>query len=346
MTPRREIVLSALLFLAACGAAASSAPGDGSTRPTVGTVAGVGVLPEGVAETLGSVDPAPTDAKVASNSTTIVGAVGDSAVSNRVIVIGDSLTASASPRYGGQLCDVLVPAGWQVEIDAETSRFIEFGQTVLKSRLSAGWNVAVIFLGNNYNGDQLDYAVRLNDMVTKLGDIPIVVLTVTEFRPKQEQVNEAIQTVADLHANVRVLDWRGIADADASRILGSDGLHLTEHGRQALADAVGLTLGAAPAQPGKCLASNFVDDSEGSVTGTTTTVKGSSTTRTTVKSTGTTVKPTGTTVKPAGTTTTVKSASTTSTPSATTIAPTSPPATTSPPPPTTAPPSDRDPTTT
>jgi hypothetical protein len=349
MTPRREIVLSALLFLAACGAAASSAPGDGSTRPTVGTVAGVGVLPEGVAETLGYVDPAPTDEEVASSSTTIVGAVGDSAVSNRVIVIGDSLTASASPRYGGQLCDVLVPAGWQVEIDAETSRFIEFGQTVLKSRLSAGWNVAVIFLGNNYNGDQLDYAVRLNDMVTKLGDIPIVVLTVTEFRPKQEQVNEAIQTVADLHANVRVLDWRAIADADASRILGSDGLHLTEHGRQALADAVGLTLGAAPAQPGKCLASNFVDDSEGSVTGTTTTVKGSSTTRTTVKATGTTVKPTGTTVR--STTTTVKAGgTTTSPPTATTVAPTtpatSPPATTSPPPPTTAPPSDRDPATT
>ena len=354
MTPRREIVLSALLLLAASGAAASGAPGDGATVTTVGTVAGVGVLPEGVTETLDTLDPAPTDSELVSSSTTNLEAVGASAASNRVIVIGDSLTASASARYGGQLCDVLVPAGWQVEVDAETSRFIEFGQLVLKSRLAAGWNVAVIFLGNNYNGDQLDYAGRLNDIVTSLDGIPVVLLTVTEFRAEQQQVNAAIQAVANLHANVRVLDWRGIADADAARILGNDGLHLTDQGRQTLADSIGLTLGQAPAQPGTCLSSNFVDDSEGSVTGTTTTVKGSSAPRTTVNSSASTIKPTGTTVKastttvkPGGTTTTVKSGTTSSTPSATTVAPTSPPTTpTTPPttPPTTSPPpGDRDP---
>jgi hypothetical protein len=277
-----------------------------------------------------------------------VDAVGASATSNRIILIGDSLMASASNRYGGQLCDVLVPAGWQVEVDAETSRFIDFGQRVLKSRLSAGWNVAVIFLGNNYDGDQIDYATRLNDMVIKMGDIPIVVLTVTEYRPSQQQVNEAIRTVADLHPNVRVLDWKTIAEADATRILGSDGLHLSDHGRQALADAIGLTLGAAPAQPGKCLSSEFTDDSAGTVTGTTTTVRRSSNnpTPTTARSTATTVRPTGTTVRPGATTTTVKSSGTTTSSPAVTTA--SPPATTTPPttpptspPQTTVPSSDR-----
>lgn len=314
MTPRREIVLSALFLLAACGAASSGAPGEGAAPPTVGTIAGVGVLPSVAPEVVQSSAELATSSPAA--STTLLPAIGASAESNRVILIGDSLMASAAARYGGQLCDVLVPAGWQVEVDAETSRFIDFARVVLKARLDAGWNAAVIFLGNNYNGDQIDFAARLNDAVIDLGDIPIVLLTVTEFRPDRVQVNEAIQTVAGLHSNVRVLDWASISAADAGRVLGSDGLHLTDQGRQALADAIGLTLGQAPAQPGKCLATEFDDDSEGSVTGApTTTVKGTKkTTSTTVRPTSTTVRPTSTTVRPGGaTTTTVRSGATTTT---------------------------------
>ncbi len=354
MTPRREIVLSALLLLAACGAASSGAPDDAITPPTVGTIAGVGVLPASGVEVLQS-SPEAIATSVAAGSTTVLPAVGALAESNRVILIGDSLMASASDRYGGQLCDVLVPAGWQAEVDAETSRFIEFAQVVLKTRLEAGWNAAVIFLGNNYDGDQIDFAARLNEVVTDLGDIPVVLLTVTEFRPDRARVNEAIRTVAGLHTNVRLLDWASISAADATRILSSDGLHLTDHGRQALADSIGLTLGQAPAQPGKCLSSDFVDDSEGSVTGvTTTTVKGSRP-PTTVKPTSTTVKPTSTTVRPGNTTTTVRSggsttttvraggSTTTSPPTPTTVAPTTAP--TAPPtaPPTTQPPDRTDP---
>jgi hypothetical protein len=225
---------------------------------------------------------------------------------------------------------VLVPAGWQVEANAETSRFLEFAQVVLKARLDAGWNAAVIFLGNNYDGDQVDFAARLNDIVIDLGDIPIVLLTVTEFRPDRAQVNEAIWAVAGLHSNVRVADWKSVSEADALRILASDGLHLTDHGRQALADLIGLTLGEAPVQPGKCLPTDFIDDSEGSVSGdttTTTTIAGRkpSVTTTTVRPTSTTVRPGGTTtttVRPGGTTTTtVRPSSTTTTAAPTTTSP-------------------------
>lgn len=325
MTPRREIVLSALLLLAACGAASSGASDNAITPPTVGTIAGVGVLPASGVEVLQS-SPEDTATSVAAASTTVLPAIGALAESNRVILIGDSLMASASNRYGGQLCDVLVPAGWQAEVDAETSRFIQFAQVVLKARLDAGWNAAVIFLGNNYGGDQIDFAARLNDVVTELGDIPIVLLTVTEFRPDRARVNEAIRTVAGLHTNVRLVDWASISAADAQRILGPDGLHLTDHGRQALADAIGLTLGQAPVQPGKCLSSDFTDDSEGSVTGvTTTTIKGSRPPSTTDKPTSTTVRPGGTTtttVRTGGsTTTTVRPSTTTSSPTATTAGP-------------------------
>ena len=73
---------------------------------------------------------------------------------NRVIIIGDSVMASTSRRYGNTMCGALVPLGWQVELDAETSRFIQFGNKVLDKRLSAGWDASVILLGNNYGGDQ------------------------------------------------------------------------------------------------------------------------------------------------------------------------------------------------
>jgi hypothetical protein len=235
------------------------------------------------------------------------------------------------------VCDVLVPLGWRVEVNAETSRFIDFGRRVMKDRLSAGWDAAVIFLGNNYNGDQIDYAATLNDMVVDFGDIPVVLLTVTEFNPDRAEVNEAILALADLYPNVRLLDWGAISASDAERLLADDGLHLTDAGRQALADSIGLTLGEAPDEPGDCLPSDYVDDSEGSIDGSGTTTT-STTIRRTNRTTTTTVRPGGTTttVRPGGTTTTVRPGGTTTTVRQTTT--TAPAATTTASPPTTDPP--------
>ena len=49
-------------------------------------------------------------------------------------MIGDSVLASISNRYGDELCDQLVPRGWVVEVDAEVGRRIEFGRQVLAQR--------------------------------------------------------------------------------------------------------------------------------------------------------------------------------------------------------------------
>ncbi len=72
----------------------------------------------------------------------------------RVLMIGDSIMASTSRRYGGDMCAELVPRGWEVEIDAETGRFVDFGDRVLDARLDADWDAAVVMLGNNYGADQ------------------------------------------------------------------------------------------------------------------------------------------------------------------------------------------------
>ena len=38
-------------------------------------------------------------------------------------MIGDSILASTSRRYTGEMCLGLVPLDWAVEVDAEKSRF-------------------------------------------------------------------------------------------------------------------------------------------------------------------------------------------------------------------------------
>ena len=99
-------------------------------------------------------------------------------------MIGDSVTASITQRYGGQACAALVPLGWKVEVDAEVSRFIDFGKRVLDSRLSAGWDVAVIFLGTNYGLNQVVYESMLKDLVVQLAPRPTILINSTLYRPQ------------------------------------------------------------------------------------------------------------------------------------------------------------------
>jgi hypothetical protein len=242
--------------------------------------------------------------------------VGQRATGNRILMIGDSVLAGASSRYSNDMCKSVVPLGWQVELDAEVGRFIDFGDRVLDRRLSAGWDAAVIFLGNNYGDNQPVFASMLQEQVDRLSPRPVVLVTVTEFKDTRAEVNAAIKLIAFNHPNVSVVDWATLSGEDPS-LLSGDGLHPTPAGRQALATSIAAALGEAPAQPGKCLTTTFRDDSAGSVvTGTTGPVKPPVTTRrttnpaprpttvTTRPPTATTVKPTATTAKPRPTPTT------------------------------------------
>jgi hypothetical protein len=186
----------------------------------------------------------------------------------RVLMIGDSIMASTSSRYGGEMCKELVPRGWQVEVDAESGRFVDFGDRVLDARLDAVWDVAVVMLGNNYGADKAVFADHLAKIVDRLAPRPTVLLTVTEFRPDRADVNDTIYDIAAEHDNVRVVDWAGETAADPE-LVGGDGLHLSDLGRARYADLVGRELGRAPGlAEGDCLGSDYTDDSAVS-TGTT-----------------------------------------------------------------------------
>ena len=179
----------------------------------------------------------------------------------RVLMIGDSIMASTSRRYGGEMCEELVPRGWEVEIDAETGRFVDFGDRVLDARLDADWDVAVVMLGNNYGADQGVFEEYLTEIVDRLAPRPTVLLTVTEFRPDRAEVNEVIYDIAADNENVRVVDWAA-ETADDPALVGGDGLHLSDLGRARYADLVGRELGRAPGfGEGDCLGSDFTDDS-------------------------------------------------------------------------------------
>lgn len=270
MFVRRIVFIVGLLLTGTACAVAQSSDATPDTQSVP-----VGGLPP----TLPTLAAGETTATTAPGTTVVLlpeQLIGAKVAGNRVIMIGDSVMAGTARRYGGEMCAALVPLGWAVEVDAETARFIDFGNEVLKERLPYGWDAAVILLGNNYGGDPDIYRQYLERLVEKLAPRPTVLLTVSEYRVEQREVNTVIFEVAAAHDNVVVINWAATTGAHPE-FLRADGLHLETPGRVALAQSVADVMGPAPTPPGKCLGTNFFDDSAGSVDGSTTTVSGNTT---------------------------------------------------------------------
>jgi hypothetical protein len=200
------------------------------------------------------------------------------------------------------MCEVLVPLGWQVEIEAEASRFAEFGELVLDQRLDAGWDTALVFLGTNFDGNVEAYESDMRRIFELLTPRPFVVVTTPLFRDGQSDVTEVIRNLADEFDDVTVLEWAEIAKNPG--VLQDDRIHLTSNGRAVFAAAVARAFGFAPPATGACLPSVFRNDSAGSgvmpsttvdTSGSDTTVAEETTTSTNVSS-ATTVTNTTTTV--------------------------------------------------
>lgn len=269
------LLLTGALVASGCSTTDAAVPTTMSTLP-------IGGLPSSIVPSVESSDPGSLIGP--SSTLSREDQVGALATGNRLIVIGDSITASTASRYGGEMCETLVPLGWEVEVDAETGQFVTFGNEVLSARAGAGWDAAVVFLGSNYMRDRGQYRDELTEIVERLAPAPVVLLTVTEFQESRREVNAIILEVAADNDHVIVIDWAAITRDDPT-LLGADGLHPNESGRQMLADSIAMALGEAPSGEGSCLPTVFNDDSMSPVTGTTAPSSGG-TTVTTVPATG------------------------------------------------------------
>ncbi len=267
----RWVILLLAVVLTACGEDDLVAP-----PASVGTVPGVGVLPEALSRSphlevtttsSSSTVPRPT---VTVDRTELL-SIGERVQGNRLIMIGDSILASTSRRYTGEMCLGLVPLNWAVEVDAEKSRFIDFGERVLNARLQpeAGvdWDVAAVFLGTNYGGDIEVYTRELDEILTRLAPRPTLLYTVTEFKPNRADVNEAIRGMLAYYPNVQIIDWAQMT-ADDPSLLSADGYHPSPAGISRLVLETAIALGGSPTgSGGDCLSSRFTDDSAGTARG-------------------------------------------------------------------------------
>lgn len=187
------------------------------------------------------------------------GPVGPRVDGNRVLLVGDSILASTAKRYGNEMCTALEPLGWQVAIEAEPGRFAEFGVRVLQARIDAIWDVVVIYLGTNYEGNEDVLRAQLGKMFEITQGVETIVLTTGVFRDAQKTVNSAIREVSGEFDHVHVLDWASVAKLRG--ITGKDKIHLSDAGRSALAQTIGRALDYAPFREPECLDPRFRDDS-------------------------------------------------------------------------------------
>ena len=183
----------------------------------------------------------------------------------RVMVIGDSIFASMARRYGGEICAALTPLGFDVEVNAEVGRFVDFGERVLERRLrpesGLDWDAVVISLGSNFGGDLSAYRTRLIRILDKLEPRPVLLFTVSEFRPDRIKLNDVIVEMVRMYPNVFVVDWSAIVAKEPS-LLQRDRLHLTESGRNRLVSEMARALGRfSTTRQGQCLPTEFSDDS-------------------------------------------------------------------------------------
>jgi hypothetical protein len=276
MSRRRSIraVVAVAVAVAVAGCGVADGEGDDTIPPVtpVPTIAGVGAVP---AVPVAVREPVVVVRPPVNQDGTEAQLIGEKVDGNRILMIGDSILTSTSSRYGNHMCNAVVPLGWQVAVEAEPSRFIDFGNSVLDKVLiddpapAEDWDAAVVFLGSNYRGDADEYERELVEILDRLEPRPVVLFTVTEYRPNYVEVNEIVTRLGSERDNVTVLDWAAISASPG--VLSGDGLHPTDTGRRVIAESVAAALGPVEGI-GDCLRSSFRDDSR--VGGDSTTVLG------------------------------------------------------------------------
>jgi hypothetical protein len=266
------IVAGSCVVLPACG------DDDVTSSPTVVDVpetVAMGVLPQPLsnAATLPAPPPPPTTESAATTTSTpalpeepIEAPVGALVDGNRMLLVGDSVLASAAPRNGGQLCDALVLFGWQAEIDAASDQGIDFGSTVLNERLSGGaskahWDVVAFVFGSDVDAtdtravDQFDTA--LGELIDRVSPRPVLLFTLAG--DDRAAVNAIIRAEPEAHPNALVVEFADAGD-DGVPVVDDSGRTLTDDGMKRFSIRTAAAAGDAPGDGnGSCLPTQYLD---------------------------------------------------------------------------------------
>src|SRR5262245_14945136 len=215
----RGAVVCLAVLLVACG------DDDESTTPTLldvpDTVA-IGVLPAQAADaaTLPTPPPPPTSAPTASSTLPLpdeplAAPIGEHVSGNRILLIGDSVLASAAPRNEGLMCDALELFGWQAELDAEPGRDIAFALEVLDERMPRGgevdWDAVLLSFGSDVDGadpDAVDeFHAALDEVIDRVSPRPALILTLADTGTDRDTINDMIRTLPQAHPNALVVEF-------------------------------------------------------------------------------------------------------------------------------------------
>ena len=131
-------------------------------------------------------------------------------------------------------------------MDARVSRFTDEGVTVLRRRRDEIHEVVVVVLGNNYGGDEVQFAAQVDELLQVLDGVRVIaMLTVPVYAEKQNEVNLILRNAAAADNRVVLVDWEGYTRL-VPAVLSNDDVHPTTYGADVIAQLIGLTLGRAP----------------------------------------------------------------------------------------------------
>lgn len=146
----------------------------------------------------------------------------------RALVIGDSVTAGATPAIQAALPEALV--------DGEVSRQLYVGQDVYAADVASGYDpdVVVFALGGN---SLIRDESTVQALIDAVGDKPVYFVTIRSPYPLQDANNEVLRRFAAENPNVGIIDWCDASEGH-SEYLVDDGVHLTEAGAAAFAGLI------------------------------------------------------------------------------------------------------------
>lgn len=274
--PNIGLVIGLVVVLAACGG------DDVTTGPSIidvpDTVA-MGVLPQQLSDapTLPAPPPPPTTEPPATTTSApaapegpVEAPVGALVSGDRILLVGDSILASAAPRNGGQLCDALELFGWEAEIDAVSDRGIDFAAGVLDARVTPDndadpdWDVVALSFGSDVDGTDTDavaeFGSELGDLIDRVAPRPVLLYTLVEKGHQgRSAINDLIRAQPGSHPNALVVEFADAAD-DGVAVLAGNGLSLTDDGMKRFSIRTAAAVGDAPGDAdGACLPTQYED---------------------------------------------------------------------------------------